>query len=218
MTVFIDPLYPTPPSAESRQMRRSITSEQLRGFMDKSNHLAVVRPMEGFRHPILWKPTNSYTDAPSSVLYDDPQGISGTVYVPWTVSPYVSRVAIAIGYQASPEYTTSPLLSIELNTRAGADVDLPAGGAAVTWSVANGLLPTDRRRPVDLRPNAGVPGTAYPVLEYPELEVATGTRTVGDVRSLDVSGVRNTAVVLIVTHTACRPLWVDVQELRPEEV
>ena len=63
-----------------------------------------------------------------------------------------------------------------------------------------------------------MPGVAFPIWEYPVLEVSTGTTPGGDVRALDASAAQDTTVELIVTHTSCRPLHIDVIELARAEV
>lgn len=218
--ISISPLYPHAPDAEVRRIGVPVTQEALSRLTDSMNHLAVIRSGRSFSVPIEWEPTTSFALVSSHILYDDPQGVSGEHRITWIAGPYADRLALRVEYQASDVYSAAPSIGVELLTRAGANVDLPGGGDAVTWSVTNGFLPAGRRPWSGPAPeNPGAFGVAnFPQAEYPVYEVSTGTGSDGAIRTLDISGAAGVAVELVVTYTSCRPLWVDVTELPVETV
>lgn len=218
--ITISPLYPHAPDSEARQIGRPVSQETLSRYVDSMNHLAVERGGRYIPHPVEWKPVTSFALVASHVLYDDPQSESGEVRITWIAGLHADRVAVRIEYQASDVYSLAPSIGLELKTRAGANVDLPGGGDAVTWSVTNGLLQTAREPWTGPAPEAP---PAFGVLnipqeQFPVLEVATGTGSAGDIRTLDISSARGLSVELIVSYQSARPLWIDVVELPVETV
>lgn len=218
-TIAISPLYPLEPDEEARRTGQPVTQETLARFVDTMNHLAVVRGCRRFSHAIDWEPVASFGLTDSNVLYDPPQDVAGEIPLTWVAGPYASRLYLRIAYQGPDEYSAAPLLSATLTTRAGADLDDPGGGAAVTWSVTNGQLPVERRDFVGPFPaGAFSPGVDTPLYEWPLLEVATGTDITDPIRTLDISGGAGLLVELVVAYQSVRPHRIDVIELPVTEV